>query len=94
MRINRMRTGIVVANKVDGKYYKVTNVSVQDGNQVGTAYKLCDNLDNPDTPFGCDEELGEDCVFITEKMPWHFAWSAIQSPTRYRKDTVYPMVKS
>lgn len=43
MRINRMRTGIIVANKVDGKYYKVTNVSVQDGNQVGTAYKLCDN---------------------------------------------------
>lgn len=91
MRINRMRTGIIVANKVDGKYYKVTNVSVQDGNQVGTAYKLCDN---PDTPFGCDEELGEDWVLITEKTPWHFAWSAIQNHTRYRKDTVYPMAKS
>lgn len=62
-----MRTGIIVANKVDGKYYKVTNVSVQDGNQVGTAYKLCDNPDTPDTPFGCDEELGEDWVLITEK---------------------------
>lgn len=64
MRINRMRVGIVVANKVDGKYYKVTNVSVQDGNQVGTAYELCGN---PEAPFGCNEELGEDCVFITEK---------------------------
>ena len=64
MRINRLRTGIVVANKVDGKYYKVTNVSVQDSNQVGTAYELCGN---PEDPFGCNEELGEDCVFITEK---------------------------
>ena len=81
MRINRMRTGIIVANKVDGKYYKVTNVSVQDGNQVGTAYKLCDNPDNPGTPFGCDEELGEDCVFITEKNA--LAFRLVSDPEPY-----------
>lgn len=42
MKSNNIRIGVVAMSKINGKYYKITNVSIKDNMKIGTAIELLD----------------------------------------------------
>lgn len=73
MRINRLREGLEVANKLDGKWYKVTNADTIDG--VGSAKEM---IIEDGRWTG---EFGDGKVLITEKNA--LAFRIINDPKPY-----------
>lgn len=69
MRSNRLRKGLIVFNKVDGSKYKVTEVSIREGEKVGTAYEMV------------DDELTGKSVLINEKNA--LAFKALEDTEPY-----------
>lgn len=56
MKSNNIRIGVVAMSKINGKYYKITNVSIKDNMKIGTAIELLD-----------EDTFGKERISITDK---------------------------
>lgn len=70
MKSNNIRIGVVVMSKINGKYYKITNVSIKDNMKIGAAIELLD-----------EDAFGEERISITDKNV--LAFCLVDDPEPY-----------
>lgn len=79
MKSNNIRIGVVAMSKINGKYYKITNVSIKDNMKIGTAIELLD-----------EDTFGKEHISITDKNV--LAFYLVDDPEPYPEPEGYNVV--
>lgn len=79
MKSNNIRIGVVAMSKINGKYYKITNVSIKDNMKIGTAIELLD-----------EDTFGKERISITDKNV--LAFYLVDDPEPYPEPEGYNVV--